>query len=110
MAFEQPAKSLDRQDAMSPEEVLKYAEKMGKDLQQYALQAQAMLAEARDRGIAVDLSQNENLKKFEPKGEYEVALIHIRAALGSVGSDMFEQGVKMTKGDLDARLDQMSSE
>lgn len=83
---------------------------MGKDLQAYALEAQAMIAEARERSITVDLSQNEELKKFEPLGEYEVALIRIRSALASVGSDMFNQGVKMTKEDLDARLKKMGSE
>jgi hypothetical protein len=109
MGIENPGRGLERQEQMSPEDVLKYAEQMGKDLQQYALQALAMIAEARERGTAIDLSQNQNLKKFEPLGEHEVALIRIRSDLNRVSSDLFEQGVKMTKGDLDARLAKMSS-
>ncbi len=109
MGIENPGKTPERQEAMSPEAVLKYVEKMGIGLQQAALAAQAMIAEAKERGINVDLSQNPALKKFEPLNENEVALIHLQADLNTVKIDLLNQGVRMTQEDLDARLKKMSA-
>ena len=95
------------QKEMEPTEVLKYMAQMGRDLEKYAIQAQAMIEEAKEKGISVDLSENQALKKFAPLGEYEVTLIKLRSEMMGVGSDLFTQGVKMTKEDLDARLKKM---
>lgn len=60
---------------MTPQDVLKYVAKMGKDLAQYAEQAEAMLAKAEEKGIPIDLSNNEALAKFKPLGDYEKQLL-----------------------------------
>jgi len=95
------------QKEMEPIEVLRYMAQMGRDLEKYAIRAQAMIEEAKERGIPVDLSGNQALKKFAPLGEYEVMLITLRSEMMGVGSDLYSQGVKMTKEDLDARLKKM---
>ena len=110
MGFENPGKSSESSEAMSPEAVLEYVEKMGKGLQEAALQARAMIAEAKERGISVDISQNPVLKKFEPENENEVALIHLQSDLHTIKIDLLNQGVKMTQEDLDARLKKMLSQ
>ena len=91
----------------SPTDVLKYMAQMGQDFTRYAQQAEAMLAEAEEKGIPVDLSAIEALQKFKPKGEYEVQLVRLRSELMSIGSDLFSQGVKMTQEDLRERLEKM---
>ncbi len=95
------------QKEMEPMEVLKYMAQMGRDLEKHAINAQAMIDEAIERGIPVDLSENEALKKFAPLGEYEVLLVKLRSEMIGISSDLFTQGVKMTKADLDARLKKM---
>lgn len=92
---------------MSPVEVLKYMEKMGKDLEQYAIQARAMIEEAGDKNIAIDLSGNETLKKFAVNHEYETVLVKLRSELLSISADLNTQGVKMTAEDLTSRLEKM---
>lgn len=92
---------------MKPTEILKYVEQLGRGLEQSAIHAQAMIEEAQERNILIDLSNNEALKKFEPTKEYEIMLINLRDELESVLSTIFTQGVKMTKEDLDTRLKKM---
>lgn len=92
---------------MGPTQILKYMEQMGKDLEQNAINAQAMIEEAKDRDIPIDLSHNEALKKFAPRGKYEIMLINLRSELASVTVDLLTQGVKMTQDELNARLKYM---
>ncbi len=99
--------SQSEQREMGPTDILKYMAQMGRDLEKYATAAQAMIEEAEEKGIPVNLSRNQALKKFAPLGEYEVMLINLRSEMMSVGSDLFTQGVRMTKEDLDARLKKM---
>lgn len=94
-------------ESMTPKEVLKYVAQIGQEITKYAERVQAMLAEAEEKGIPVDLSTNETLQKFEPTGEYEVQLVKLRTELLFIGSSLFEQGVKMTQEDLRERLKKM---
>lgn len=88
-------------------EALRYLSKQARNLELISRDAQVMIAEAHDRGITVDLSKNKFLDKFKAGGEYEVALIHIRAEAEKICTDLFNQGVKMTSEDLKARLEKM---
>ena len=92
---------------MSPVEILKYMEKMGKDLEQYAIQARAMIEEAGEKNIPVNMANNETLKKFSPTGEYESMLVKIKSELLGISGDLNAQGVKMTAEDLKVRLEKM---
>jgi len=92
---------------MSPKEVLRYIAKIGEDLTRSAQETEAMLVEAEERGIPVDLSTSEALQKFRPTGEYEVWLVKLRAELMFIGSELFKQGVEMTPEDLQKRLEKM---
>ncbi len=94
-------------EKMDPMEVLAYVAQIGRDLEKYALQAQAMIEIANERGIAIDLSHNEALEKFAPLGEYEITLVKLRLKLMNVGVDLLDQGVKITHQDLEARLEKM---
>jgi len=95
------------QQEMKPTEILKYMAQMGRDLERYAIQAQVMIEEAKQRGILLDLSRNPALKKFAVFGEYEGMLIMLRSELMSVTSDIHTQGLNMTKEEFDARLKKM---
>lgn len=90
-----------------PTEILEYTAQIGRDFEQYAVEAQAMIEEAKERGIPINLSDNEALKKFAPRGEYEIILIKLRNELQFVRAELLNQGVKMTKEDLDSRLEKM---
>ena len=107
MKFEQLPKNKQEgeEERMDPEKVLQYMVKLGNDIAEEARQAEAMLEEAKDRGIDVDISKG--IKKFEPTEEVEVQLINIRSALARLKSEMSAQGVKMTVEDLRNRLDKM---
>jgi hypothetical protein len=92
---------------MGPREILNYAAKQGRSLERYAVQSLAMIEEAEERGIPINLADNEALKKFAVHGEYEEILIRLIADMLSVNSALLLQGVKMTKEDLAARLKKM---
>lgn len=92
---------------MTPKETLEYMAKMGQDLERNSKTALAMLAEAEERGIPVDLSSNERVQKFAALGEYEKQLIKLKSELGWVSTDILRQGVKMTAEELEARLQKM---
>ena len=94
---------------MSPMEVLEYMAKMGAELSRIATNNQAMLLEAQARGIPVDLSSSERVKKFAPLGEYESLLVKMRNELSWIGTEISEQGVLMTADDLAARLEIMKN-
>ncbi len=94
-------------EPMPPDQILDYVQQIGKDLENSVITTKAMIEEAREKGIPVDLSQSETLNKFAPLGKYEVMLVKIRAELGRVGSELFNQGVKMTEKDLNVRLKKM---
>ena len=102
-----PEREEDQVESMSPEEVLKYMAEIGQDLIDYAVGAQAMLAEAKARGIDVDISKA--LEPFDPmkQGATEKALVQIRGQLLSIQGELFKQGVKMTQEELRARLAKM---
>lgn len=89
--------SPERKDAT---EVMKYMEQMGKDISDNARQVMAMIEFAKENNITIDLSTNEKIEKFAPLGEYEVALIKLRAELGSLKTDLLNQGVKVTYEEL----------
>jgi hypothetical protein len=94
-------------EKMAPEKTLEYVSKIGKDFTQYAIEVEAMLEEAKERGINADLSSNETIKKFEPLGEYELVLVKLRSELLNLKAELFKQGVKMTREDMDERLKKM---
>lgn len=105
--MESQPSSEDEKEPMPPDEILDYIQDMGKRLERAVVTTKAMIEEAKEKGIPVDLSQSEILKKFAPMGEYEVMLVKIQAELNRVGSELFNQGVKMTEKDLNARLKKM---
>ncbi len=94
---------------MLPMEVLEYMAKIGADLSRIATDNQAMLEEAKARGIPVDLSGSERVKKFAPMGEYESLLVKIKNELSWIGTEISQQGVLMTADDLAARLEKMKN-
>jgi len=92
---------------VQPEETLRYVGKIGEDFAQYAIEIRAMLEEAKERGISVDAFSSGVMKKFESLGDYELVLIKLLSELISIQSNLLEQGVKMTREDIDARLKKM---
>lgn len=92
---------------MEPTEVLRYMVQIGRDLEREADGVRAMIEEAKERGIPIDLSRNKALKKFAPLGEYEEILIKLRSELLDISRELFLQGVKMTLEDLHARREKI---
>ena len=64
----------------------------------------AMIEEAKARGIDVNVENNDVLKKFEGRGENEIQLLNLLSDMRSIGSSLFEQGVRVTPEDMSERL------
>ena len=88
------------EDKENPTKVMEYMDQMGKDISDNARAVIGMIEYAKQNNIPIDLSNNETIKKFAPLGEYEIAFINLRSALGSLKTDLLNQGVKMTYEDL----------
>ena len=85
-------------------ETLRYAERLASDLSKAARETMAMIEEAKARGIDVNVENNDVLKKFEGRGENEIQLLNLLSDMRSIGSSLFEQGVRVTPEDMSERL------
>lgn len=93
------------QEPMSPEETMRYMIRMGEDISRNARTALTMMEIAKERGQELSAETLAEASKFAaPNGKYEHQLMNIRAALGGVGSAMFKQGIKITREELEERL------
>jgi hypothetical protein len=93
-----------------PRETLQYAEQTAMRLAQISKDIQGMIDEAAERGIPIDLSNNEALNKFKPNGEYESMLLELQSQLTTIKTDLFYQGVKMTEDDMEKRSKRLDAE
>jgi len=97
-------------DEMSAEKTLEYVGQIGRDFSQYALELRAMIEEAKERGVNIDLSNNPNIIKFRPMNEYEMALVNMRSDLIRGKEDFLNAGLLMTQEDMNKRLEKMKQE
>jgi len=93
---------------IEPTEVLKNLVRLGEVLEKSATDVLAMIEEAKERGIPIDLSRSQTLKGFVPwEGQSEAALNHLISKVRIIYNELFDQGVKVTKEDLEARVKKM---
>ncbi|MBA4337186.1 hypothetical protein C0416_05465 [bacterium] len=93
-------------EKLTPDELFDYVGEMGNDITTLAIQLKALLQEAQEKGIKVDLPRI--MEYFQPRNLYSEHLANIQRVLCSIIEDMCEQdGVKMTQEEMKARLEKM---
>ncbi len=93
-------------EKLTTEELFDYIGAMGNDITTLAIQIKALLIEAQEKNIKVDLPRI--LEYFQPRNLYSEHLANIQRALGSAIEEMCEQdGVKITSEEMRARLEKM---
>jgi len=88
-------------EAWSPEKTLNYIQQLGSDLNNSAEEIKTMLQIAQERGITTDISRRPELRNFEALGEYEKMLVDLRGKLGTLKTELFNQGVRITEEEMD---------
>jgi hypothetical protein len=93
-------------EKLTPEELFDYIGEMGNDVTMLAVQLKALLQEAQEKGIKVDLPRI--LEYFQPRNLYSEQLASMQRALGMGIEEMCEQdGVKITSDEMRERLEKM---
>ncbi|MCX6790941.1 MAG: hypothetical protein NTV62_01960 [Candidatus Gribaldobacteria bacterium] len=90
-----------------PVKDLEYVIHLAQRIEENVNMVLAMVEEAKEKSIPIDLENNMMLKNFVVGGKYEVELLNINSDIMAIQGHLLNQGVVMTGEDLRSRLEKM---
>jgi cell division septation protein DedD len=93
----------EKQENMEAKKIMQYMAMLGEDITRNAKEVEIMMNEAEKRGIEVNI--DEKVKDFEATKEIEVQLINIREKINDLKAELYTQGLKMTKEEMEENFE-----